>query len=270
MSKSVTSETHEGYESREMSGDRGEEDQGNKNGEELIEVPPAESLTISTVFSTVPATVNDFMHTIEFKGLFTSFVHEQTLMVLRVLNKEWNGMADARIDEGVRSGELMVHDGNAISEAVFSNLDCMELVTRVVFLLNITKIGKNACYLARNLVVVDIPEDVESIGEDAFSDCYSLTTVSFPSTSTIIGEYAFEDCSCLENVDLLHTNLQRLGRQAFHGCSELKSMMIPDSLQTIGYNVFFDCKKLVPGNIDNRNNNVVVTPPPLQTTKFSN
>ena len=87
MSKSITSETHEGHESREMSGEREAEDQGNENGEELIEVPPAESLTISTVVSTVPATVKDFMHTIELKRLFASFVHKQTLMILRVLNK---------------------------------------------------------------------------------------------------------------------------------------------------------------------------------------
>ena len=46
------------------------------------------------------------------------------------------------------------------------------LVTRVIFLLNITEVGIRACMLAINLVVVDIPEGVKSIRERAFSYCY--------------------------------------------------------------------------------------------------
>ncbi|GMH74992.1 hypothetical protein TrLO_g8783 [Triparma laevis f. longispina] len=54
----------------------------------------------------------------------------------------------------------------------------------------------------------------------------------------------------LDNVDLLHTNLQEIGRYAFQGCSELKSTTIPDSLQTLGGNVFLICFKLVLSNIN--------------------
>ena len=108
------------------------------------------------------------------------------------------------------------------------------LVTRVIFLLNVTKVGELACCYAVNLVVVEIPEGVKSIGEMAFMRCASLTTNSFPTTLTSIGVAAFEDCSSLAIVDLLHTNLQELGHGAFNDCSELKSMIIPDSLQTLG------------------------------------
>ncbi|GMH73845.1 hypothetical protein TL16_g06300 [Triparma laevis f. inornata] len=128
----------------------------------------------------------------------------------------------------------------------------IKLTMRVIFLLNITKVGENACAFAENLVVVDIPEGIQSIGWCAFHYCISLTTVSFPTTLVATEYLAFNYCKSLDSVDLLHTNLQKLGQGAFSGCSELKSMTIPDSLQTLGENVFWGCDKLVPSSIDLR------------------
>ncbi|GMH54983.1 hypothetical protein TrST_g3720 [Triparma strigata] len=121
----------------------------------------------------------------------------------------------------------------------------MKQVTKVVFLLNITKVGKWACWYT-NLVVVEIPEGVESIDFRAFYYCKSLTSVSFPTTLKLVGNQAFWYCSSLVNVDLLHTNLQKIEEYAFSHCSELKSMTIPDSLQTLGQYIFDGCCKLSP------------------------
>ncbi|GMH60952.1 hypothetical protein TrLO_g13651 [Triparma laevis f. longispina] len=68
-----------------------------------------------------------------------------------------------------------------------------------------------------------------------------------------IGEVAFSNCTGLENVDLLHRNLQELGQAVFYACKELKSVTIPDSLQTLGRDVFLECFKLVPSSIDVNN-----------------
>jgi len=125
-------------------------------------------------------------------------------------------------------------------------------IRRVIFLLNITKVGENAFYYAVNLIVVDIPEGIKSIGRWAFRGCSSLTTVSFPTTLTGIGRAALAYCSILDTVDLLHTNLQELGRDAFAGCLDLKLMTIPDSLQTLGEDVFLRHLNLAPSNIDVR------------------
>ena len=74
-------------------------------------------------------------------------------------------MAEEVIDEGVESGELIVHDGKDISRAVaVARVERRELVTRVVFLLKLTKVGVYAYAKAVNLIVVDIPEGIESIG----------------------------------------------------------------------------------------------------------
>ncbi|GMH50167.1 hypothetical protein TrLO_g9423 [Triparma laevis f. longispina] len=99
MSKSVANEFIEGHESREMGRTRGLEDEGNEEEEELTEVPLVESLTISTVVSTVPATMDQFMHTPEFRIPFVDFVHVQTLMALRPTTKGWKATAEEVIDE---------------------------------------------------------------------------------------------------------------------------------------------------------------------------
>ncbi|GMH74735.1 hypothetical protein TrLO_g3367 [Triparma laevis f. longispina] len=173
-------------------------------------------------------------------------------MTLRLVTKAWKRVADAFIDEGVESGEIMVHDGYDISSigGWKYRRERRKLATRVIFLLNITKVGQHECHWAVNLFVVDIPEGVQRFGHLAFRGCSSLTTISFPTTLTFIGGYAFCDCSSLDNVDLLHTNLQKIGGDVFWDCSELKSMTIPDSLQTLGCKVFTNCFKLVPSSID--------------------
>ncbi|GMI09051.1 hypothetical protein TrLO_g3197 [Triparma laevis f. longispina] len=165
-----------------------------------------------TTVSAAAAATDHFIHTPEFKRHFVDFVHVQTLMKLRLATKGWNTAADALIDEGVESGDLIVHGGKDISlEVAWGRFERHKIVKRAILLLNITKVGDYAWWKALNLVVVDILEGVESIGETAFLLCRSLTTVSFPTTLTLIGEYPFALCSSLDNVDLLHTNLQELG-----------------------------------------------------------
>ncbi|GMH68981.1 hypothetical protein TL16_g07940 [Triparma laevis f. inornata] len=70
-----------------------EEDEGNEDGEGTIEVSASESLTISTTVSTVAAPVStvsaevdDFMATDDFKRLLLPFVHEETLLTLRLVD----------------------------------------------------------------------------------------------------------------------------------------------------------------------------------------
>ncbi|GMH58870.1 hypothetical protein TrLO_g8005 [Triparma laevis f. longispina] len=108
----------------------------------------------------------EFMYTPEFRKNFVDFVQVDALMALRLAKKGWNAAADALIDEGVRSRELIVHGGNNISkDVVAAREERRKLATRVVFLLNITKIGRDECYHAANLVVVDIPEGIVIIGD---------------------------------------------------------------------------------------------------------
>ena len=140
-----------------------------------VDIPAAVNSTTTTTVSAAPAVVDEFMHTPEFRRHFVGFVPVDALMALRLATKGWNAAADALIDEGVRSGELMVHDEKDISnDAAEARKERCTLVTRVIFFLNITKVGHYACKSAVNLVVVDIPEGVVRISQFAFSGCRSL------------------------------------------------------------------------------------------------
>ncbi|GMH57549.1 hypothetical protein TL16_g02411 [Triparma laevis f. inornata] len=127
---------------------------------------------------------NNFLNTDDFRRLLVTFIPGNTLMVMMVVSKPWSRVADEFISDGVASGAMMVHDGEERKEMYFDDDEeedarfkarkvKLSLVTRVIFLLNITKVGKCACFLAANLVVVDLPEGVESISEGAFQSCHS-------------------------------------------------------------------------------------------------
>ncbi|GMH52205.1 hypothetical protein TL16_g01181 [Triparma laevis f. inornata] len=207
--------------------------------------------------SSTPAPTCDFISTSDFRRYLLPFLHTSTLLSIKSTCKAYSTVIDDFISPKILNGSMIVHSGKDIS--FFNhvvedrrggrfgvNLD------RVVFLLNVTKVGDHACAFARNLVVVDIPEGVKSIGELAFGHCTNLTTVSFPRTLTTIGKHAFNSCGSLEIVDLLHTNLQEIGPAAFIYCKELKTMTIPTSLKTPTVKsdkVFLYCTKLVPSSI---------------------
>ena len=182
MSKSVAFGSKDEHNTPKTGKKRGGEDEGNEDGEGIIDLPPAaEITTISTTVSAAPAVVDAFMHTPEFKRHFIDFVPVDALMSLRLATKAWRVVAEAFIDENVESGAMIVHDGKDLSwNAAEAREARRKLVTRVIFLLNITKVGDYACFWAINLVVVDIPEGVQRIGDRAFHSCRNLTTVSFP------------------------------------------------------------------------------------------
>ena len=146
----------------------------------------------------------------------------------------------------------MVHGGNYIrySDKAVALRERRKNVTDVVFLLNITKIGKNACYYCKSLVTVAVPEGIESIGDGAFFDCTSLLNVTFPKSLKSIGDAAFGNCTSIEAMDLSHTLLNSISEWAFHNCSELKSLKLPSSVQSAGVNAFYKCSKLVPSTIN--------------------
>ncbi|GMH83427.1 hypothetical protein TL16_g09595 [Triparma laevis f. inornata] len=206
------------------------DDEKKENEEGIIEDTAANILTTSTAVSAAPvavfaapAAVDEFMFTKDCRMLLVGFVMGDTLMTLRLATKAWKAVVEEVIDQGVESGAIMFHDGkDIIYQVAVAREERLKLATRVLFLLNITKVGVRACSYSINLVVVDIPDGVESNGSNAFGGCISLATVFFPATLNSIGDYAFSECSCLENVDLLHTNLQELGSRAFYRCTELK------------------------------------------------
>ena len=199
--------------------------------------------------------VDDFRHTDDYRRYLVKYIDHVSLMSLRVVDKAWQIVVDQCIDGLVKGGSLLVHGGNDISHEKADALrEKRKNVTDVVFLLNITTIGKYACYRCVSLVTVVVPEGIESIGRAAFSCCTSLLNVTFPKSLKSIGRSAFLNCASIEAMDLSHTLLNSIGEEAFSNCSELKSLKLPSSVQSAGSNAFNDCPKLVPSTISTSHN----------------
>ena len=116
------------------------------------------------------------------------FVTIDMLTRIRLLSAEWLEVVDAFIDGKVESGVMIVVGENDISwEEAEALEERRSLVTQVAFLLNIMKVGDFACVGAVNLVVVEIPEGITSIGNWSFFDCSSLKYITFPKPLTTIG-----------------------------------------------------------------------------------
>jgi len=206
---------------------------------------------VSTAFPTSSSTqkstalltkiVSDFIHTEDFHVLFLPYIPVNTLMSMMSVSRQWKVLVEKSISEKVKTSDLVVL-GNA-QTAYPKNI---RLVTRVVFLLNVTRIPLCRCSNFCSLSSLDIPEGVSYIGERAFENCFSLKTATFPSTLRTISTYAFSSCISLESVDLRHTRLEDIGSFAFRGCTELSSMRLPDLPIVFGQHSFARCFKLVP------------------------
>jgi hypothetical protein len=99
---------------------------------------------------------DDFMHTDDFRRLFVEFVMADTLVAMRWLDRKWHKVVEKKLTEFEDEpfGEVNVHGGNDVSidEAMSdAREERMKQVTKVVFLLNITKVGDYACFILSSL-----------------------------------------------------------------------------------------------------------------------
>lgn len=138
--------------------------------------------------------------------------------------------------------------------------------------LGVTKICNDAFSGCKNLVSVEIPNTVESIGVAAFWGCgfshltipnsvneifhwafhrSALQEVEIPNSVTKIGNNAFDLCNSLKSCRLPNT-INYIAEGTFNGCSSLTSIDIPSSVVAIGDHAFEDCTAL--RDIDLSNN----------------
>ncbi len=188
---------------------------------------------------------SDFLRTKEFADVFSEWFSPQEKVTLGKVNQEWRNVNHKKINKMIKSGEIMVYDGNAIDvRQVGMTMDMRKKVKHIIFKPNISTIGNVAFNLCENLTTVNIPDSIKSIGWQAFKGCKKLETVEFPAGLETIGISAFEECKRLKSVDLSKTNIQCIERFTFAECLELVKVMLPNSLEKIYSYVFNMCKKL--------------------------
>ena len=104
-------------------------------------------------------------------------------------------------------------------------------------------IFKNAFYGRDDLISINIPFGVTSIGDNAFLGCKVLTSITIPSSVTRIGDYAFCACNKLINVDI-SKGVKEIGIGVFGECDDLLSIVIPEGVTSIKEESFGICESL--------------------------
>lgn len=103
---------------------------------------------------------------------------------------------------------------------------------------SVTTIGEGAFYNCP-LTSIHLPDSVTTIGAKAFSAC-SLTSIHLPNSVTSIGESAFSGCSSLKEINI-PIGLTEISSNMLAFCSDLRTVSLHDGITTIGNQAFFWC-----------------------------
>jgi len=93
------------------------------------------------------------------------------------------------------------------------------------------------------LINIEIPSGVKTIGKNAFASNYSLKSVVLPESLRTIGYGAFKDCTKLNSITM-PKGVETIEDSAFSNCRVLTEIVFPKSLQTLGAYAFSGCKAL--------------------------
>lgn len=130
----------------------------------------------------------------------------------------------------------------------------------------LTILPDDAFYGRKDIVSIQLPNSILSIGSRAFRDCSALTDIQIPSTTKTIGFTAFSGCTSLKNIllpdsltvisvglfsecdslcnVLIPSHVMKIESYAFEGCISLSSMLIPKNILSIEEDVFAGCTAL--------------------------
>lgn len=107
----------------------------------------------------------------------------------------------------------------------------------------ITGIGKKAFYGCKELIGVQMPSSLKSIGYAAFENCFKLERINIPDGVSNISDRSFYGCVELTEITI-PTGVTYIGNGTFNGCRSLTSITIPDSVTSLGEFALYGCKGL--------------------------
>lgn len=156
----------------------------------------------------------------------------EDLNVKAICCKNW----DTNVD-----GELSYAEAAAVTSigTVFRGNANIYYFTELKYFTGLTSFAGYAFSECLNLIDVEIPINVVSIGDYAFEKT-SVKKISIPKSTMSIGRYAFRACAKLQNL-IISDGVVEILEGAFSGCGKLKKIMIPNSVEILGREVFNGC-----------------------------
>ena len=123
----------------------------------------------------------------------------------------------------------------------------------------VTKTGATFGF-CQNIVSVEVPDSVISIGNYTFYSCSNLTSITIPNSVTNIGHYTFQICG-LTSVTIPNS-VTSIGDAAFHSCHQLASCTIGSGVTNIDVQIFHSCDSLTSVTVE------AIIPPTLGDSAF--
>ncbi len=99
------------------------------------------------------------------------------------------------------------------------------------------------CFKLKEMVEVNIPDTVETIGDTTFASCPKLEKVIMGKNVKKIGEHLFFLSPNLKEVKLSDA-LKEIPYAAFSSCTSLEKITLPNGLERICMLAFFECTNL--------------------------
>ena len=122
-------------------------------------------------------------------------------------------------------------------------IDYVEDVDFVVIQNGVTRIGEGLFYTCE-MVDVEIPGSVETIGAYAFLNCPYLFDITIPSSVKGLGNAVLSGCENLESVVIESPSIA-IWEDAFVNDSELESVTFTGSIERIENDAFYNCNTTI-------------------------
>ena len=108
----------------------------------------------------------------------------------------------------------------------------------------VTRLEEYTFYYCKYLKKAVLPDGITFIGNSCFSECYELLDVNIPANVETIGDYAFYRNEKRNTPIVFPATLKTIGHHAFRDNHRLKNVTFNDGLETIGSWAFSDCNDI--------------------------
>lgn len=123
---------------------------------------------------------------------------------------------------------------------------CANLIN-IEFPPSITSIGTGTFMGCTGLTDVEFLANVRTINAAMFRECTNLTYIKIPESVRIIDNAAFYKCTSLTNIELPKSVIN-IDTYVFYECTSLTNIEISESVTKIGRSVFYGCSSLTTVN----------------------
>lgn len=146
-----------------------------------------------------------------------------------------------KIPETVYDGDQNQYTVTAIGQDAFAGNNVIE----VEFPATLKTIGTSAFLNNNRLKDVEFPEGLTTIGNYAFGSVWGMTKLKIPASVTRIGGGAFQWCGNVTSIEFgAGIQLSELESGLFDHCRKLQKVVVPESVKKINIAVFRDCPAL--------------------------